>query len=153
MPRSRRIGLDLLAELTDIDPEILWIDRFVAPDLAQQMLVGQHLAGVDHELLQDVVLLGFSWEGNTLVRTNNNHAAEMGAGMGGEPGDSTDMTTMLQSMHYKYSFAFANEVSDLHIADGMVRDTAAAKELKLSTDWSVISKDPKALDLRITLKK
>jgi hypothetical protein len=58
MPRCRRIRFDLLAKLVDIDPQVLRIDRCITPYFAQQVLVGQHLAGVDHELLEDVVLLG-----------------------------------------------------------------------------------------------
>ncbi len=95
----------------------------------------------------------FRWEGNTLVRTNNNHAAEMSANMGNDPADSTDMSGILKSMHYKYRFAFAQDVTDLRIAEGMNKDTTTTRSFKLSTDWSVIGKDPKALDLRITLNK
>jgi hypothetical protein len=83
----------------------------------------------------------FRWEGSTLVRTNNKHAQELGGDMGGETGDSTDMTGLLQTMHYNYSFKFAKEIG-----------ATGTKAIKLTTDWSVITKDPKALDLRIELK-
>ncbi len=58
MTRRGGVGLDLLAQLADIDPQILRIDRFVVPDLAQQVLVRQHLAGMDRKLLEDFVFLG-----------------------------------------------------------------------------------------------
>src|SRR5438445_7624784 len=48
--------LDLLPELPDIDPEILHVGR-VAPDLFQDEMVGQHLAGMLHQDAQDVVFL------------------------------------------------------------------------------------------------
>ncbi len=95
----------------------------------------------------------FRWEGNALVRTNNRHADEMSSGMGGGSGDSTDMTSMLQSMHYKYSFRFADEISDAQVAQGMAKEADGSNGMKFNTDWSVISKDPTALDLRIVLKK
>jgi hypothetical protein len=95
----------------------------------------------------------FRWEGNTLVRTNNRHAEEMGSDMGDEENDSLNMTGMLQSMQYKYSFAFANEVTGTDVVEGMNKETPSPKKVALNTDWSVIMKDPKALDLRITLDK
>lgn len=93
----------------------------------------------------------FRMEGNTLVRTNNKHASELGGSMGGEAGDSTDMTMFLQSMHYRYDFKFAQDVGAAHVAEGVTTEQPSGKEVKMSTDWSVISKDPKALDLRIDL--
>jgi hypothetical protein len=97
----------------------------------------------------------FHWDGNTLVRTNNSHALGLGKDMSaGEDGaDSASAMGILQSMQYKYSFAFANEVSGTEQVEGMVKESPDAKKVKLSTDWSVIMKDPKALDLRITLNK
>ncbi|MFZ1658757.1 MAG: hypothetical protein WAT61_08065, partial [Flavobacteriales bacterium] len=59
----------------------------------------------------------------------------------------------LQSMKYKYSFKFANTVGDAQVVEGMTQERPSKKKLELATDWSVISKDPKALDLRITLDK
>jgi hypothetical protein len=94
----------------------------------------------------------FRWEGNVLVRTNNQHAQELGNGMGGEPGDSTDMTMLLQSMHYRYSFKFAKDIADTRVAEGVTKEPDGSNRVKLSTDWSVITKDPQALDLRIELK-
>lgn len=97
----------------------------------------------------------FTWEGNTLVRTNNQHARELGSGMGTEkdPSDTTDMTEMLATMKYKYSFAFADVIGNTGVAEGMVKESPDARTVKLNTDWSVIAKDPKALDLRIELNK
>ena len=97
----------------------------------------------------------FTWEGNTLVRTNNQHARELGSGMGTEkdPSDTTDMTEMLATMKYKYSFVFADAIGNTGVAEGMVKESPDARTVKLNTDWSVIAKDPKALDLRIELNK
>lgn len=96
----------------------------------------------------------FRWEGNTLVRTNNRHAEELGGDMSDkEDNDSLDMTGMLRSMQYKYSFAFADEVTGTDVVEGMTKESPSAKKVALSTDWSVIMKDPRALDLRITLNK
>ncbi|MCB9170630.1 MAG: hypothetical protein H6597_07905 [Flavobacteriales bacterium] len=94
------------------------------------------------------------WEGNTLVRRNNQHALELGEGMGkDEPSDSVDPTAFLESMHYKYSFTFQRPIADRQVADGVTVDAPNAKQLDLDTDWSVIMNDPKALDLRITLEQ
>lgn len=105
----------------------------------------------------------FAWEGGTLVRTNNHHAYEIGAGMakgdgadeesGEEGGEELDMSTMLASMKYKYSFKFAQPVGHTSAAEGMLVEPQGTKELALSTDFAVISKDPKALDLRLELVK
>ena len=94
----------------------------------------------------------FRWEGNTLVRTNNQYAKTMGGDMAGDS-DSTDLAGILESMKYKYSFKFANEVKDVKLADGVSKESPSAKKLELATNWSVIMKDPEALDLRITLDK
>ncbi len=97
----------------------------------------------------------FKWEGNTLVRTNNEHARQIGSGMGkGEdPSDTTDMTEFLASMKYKYSFAFAEEVANTNAAETLVKESVNARSVKFDTDFSAIAKDDKALDLRIELKK
>jgi hypothetical protein len=97
----------------------------------------------------------FRWDGSTLVRTNNRHAEEIGGDMSGGPSasDTTGISDMLKSMHYKYSFTFAGDVKDVQLADGVTRETPKPNQLELATDWSVIMKDPKALDLRITLGK
>lgn len=97
----------------------------------------------------------FTWEGNTLVRKNNEHARQIGTGMGkgDDPSDTTDMTEFLASMKYKYSFAFADEVTNTTAAETMVKESVNAKSVKFDTDFSAISKDDKALDLRIELKK
>ena len=94
----------------------------------------------------------FRWDGNTLVRTNNQSAKELGGDMAGET-DSGDQSVILESMKYKYSFKFAQKVTDVKLADGVSKQSPSAKKLELATDWSVIMKDPEALDLRITLDK
>jgi len=94
----------------------------------------------------------FHWEGNTLVRTNNQHAEEIAADAG-TSSDTTDLSEVLQSMKYKYSFKFQQTVNSTELAKGMTKETPDTKSLQLNTDWSVIMKDPKALDLRITLDK
>jgi hypothetical protein len=95
----------------------------------------------------------FAWEGNTLVRTNNQHAEEMGSDLEQDGTDTTDMSGFLKSMMYKYSFTFAEPISEVGIAQGVTREDPNPKAVKLSTDWSVIMEDPKALDLRITVAK
>src|SRR3954451_18105458 len=55
--RPGRVGLDLLAQAPDVDPHVLRVG-LAAPDLLEEELVGQHLAGVGDEGAQDVVLLG-----------------------------------------------------------------------------------------------
>jgi hypothetical protein len=97
----------------------------------------------------------FTWEGNTLVRSNNGHARQIGGGMGKEedPSDTTDMTQFLEAMKYKYSFTFAAPIANAGTAEGMVKESPDARSVKLNTDFAVIAKDPAALDLRIELKK
>jgi hypothetical protein len=95
----------------------------------------------------------FAWEGSTLVRTNNLHAAEMGSGLTPDEGDTLDMSGMLKSMMYKYSFTFDQAIGEVGLAPGVIREDPSPKQVKLSTDWSVIMADPKALDLRITVNK
>lgn len=94
----------------------------------------------------------FKWDGTTLVRTNTAFASELGASMASDPSDTTGALMLLQSMHYKYSFKFANEIGEMQQAEGITKESIGSKEVKLSTDFSVIAKDPKALDLRISLK-
>ena len=51
------IDLDLLAQLTDIDAQILRIRQLV-PQLLEQEAMGQHLAGVLHQHPQQLIFLG-----------------------------------------------------------------------------------------------
>lgn len=97
----------------------------------------------------------FTWEGNTLVRSNNQHARQIGSGMGksDDPSDTTDMTDFLASMKYNYSFAFADPIASTSKADGMTAETPDARSVKLNTDFAAIANDDGALDLRIELKK
>jgi hypothetical protein len=114
-------------------------------------------SGVAHEF--------FRWEGNTLVRSNNRHAYEIGANMAkGEdegPGESgeegeeqgLDMGGMLEAMKYKYSFRFARPIASTTSAEGVNKVEKGSKEVLLDTDFAVISKDEKALDLRIAFDR
>lgn len=102
----------------------------------------------------------FAWEGSTLVRTNNRHAQELGAGLGqqeealeGEEGGDLNMGALLSMMKYKYHFVFANNVDRTELADGLSNAATKPREVNVDTDWGVIARDPKALDLRITLHK
>src|SRR5438552_3519842 len=59
MPRLLWIRFQLLPQLADEDPQRLHVRTVLtAPHLAQQVAMCQHLAGVNHELLENVVLLG-----------------------------------------------------------------------------------------------
>lgn len=107
----------------------------------------------------------FRWEGSTLVRSNNRHAYEMGASMAkgeGEEGEKSseegdeeglDMGGMLEAMKYKYSFRFAEAIASTSAAEGVNKVVNGTKEVKLDTDFAVISKDEKALDLRIAFDR
>jgi hypothetical protein len=102
----------------------------------------------------------FRWEEGTLVRTNNRHAYELGAGMArdgaqtGEEGEEgADMSAFLEAMKYRYSFKFANAVGETESAPGVVREKPGAREVKFETNWAVISQDRQALDLRIPLAR
>ncbi len=94
----------------------------------------------------------FRWEGNTLVRTNNRHAIELGSDLAEEDADSTgNALAILESMQYKYSFTFARPVADAAVQEGMEKEAPNAKELRFGTNWSMITQRPEVLDLRITL--
>src|SRR5690242_8224941 len=54
--RTLGIGLDLLAELADINAQILRVGQLI-PQLLQQEAMGQDLAGVLHQHAQQIVLL------------------------------------------------------------------------------------------------
>lgn len=103
----------------------------------------------------------FAWEGNTLVRTSNRYAYALGAGLAeasGEDGDAGeeggfDMSTMLGMMKYKYSFKFAKAIEQPVVAEGVHQEAKGTKQVSMDTDFSVIAKDPKALDLRIPVKR
>lgn len=109
-------------------------------------------SGVAHEF--------FRWEGSTLVRTNNRHAHELGAAFAKneqEPqedtGEGLDMSGMLESMNYKYSFKFASGVEVQGVAQGVELERVSKKEIKLATDFAVIARDPKAIDLSFSLSR
>lgn len=108
----------------------------------------------------------FAWDGSTLVRTNNRHAYELGASMAkaeneevGEDGDpveqeeEADMSAFLEAMKYRYSFKFADDIQNTEIAEGINKEATGAREVKFDTDWSVISANEKALDLKIQLDR
>ena len=96
----------------------------------------------------------FTWDGSTLVRTNNGHAMELGEDMADDDADDREQAeAFLKGMKYKYSFRFASTVADRTVAEGMSVDAPSPRELLLETDWSAIMTDPGALDLRIRLDK
>lgn len=102
----------------------------------------------------------FRWEGNTLLRTNNRHAYELGANMakGDEEGeavsdeDGLKLDEMLETMKYKYSFKFKRAISSSAMAVGVEKENVSSKEVRFDTDFAVIARDPKALDLTIDLQ-
>ena len=55
--RALGIGLDLLPQLAHLDAQILRIGELV-PQLAEQISMRQHLAGVLHQHAQELELLG-----------------------------------------------------------------------------------------------
>jgi hypothetical protein len=88
------------------------------------------------------------------VRRSNGHARDIGLGMGNEdPSDTTDMTELLSSMKYKYRFTFQEPIANTEVAEGMAKESPDPRTVKLDTDFSVIGKDEKVLDLRIELKR
>ena len=95
----------------------------------------------------------FTWEGNTLVRKSNGHARNIGLGMGNEEeeSDSTGAGEILSTMKYKYSFTFAEPVANTLSGDGVEVERTDDRTVKLSTDFEAISKDERALDLRIDI--
>ncbi len=98
----------------------------------------------------------FAWEDNVLVRRNNRHAVELGAGMSADgEGDAQENKEaaegMLETMKYKYSFAFAKPIAQMDIAGGMQEERQGTRKVRLETDFSAIMKDPETLDLRISL--
>lgn len=104
----------------------------------------------------------FKWEGDELVRTNNAHAYELGKGMAdtasedegeGEDGSDLDMSAMLETMKYKYSFKFAQTVGTVVSATDVKAERPSPKEFRMETDFNVIGNDRKALDLRFPLNK
>lgn len=103
----------------------------------------------------------FRWEGSTLVRTNNRHAHDLGASLvksdelaneDAEEG-GMNMGDMLESMKYKYSFKFAEGIASNTAAEGVHKETLSRKAMRFDTDFSVIGRDPKALDLTIQLHR
>lgn len=104
----------------------------------------------------------FRWEGNTLVRTNNRHAYELGSSMAkgeSDPAEAEageegmDMSPMLESMKYKYSFKFARPIASSTVADGVAKVETGSKELQLDTDFAVIGRNPEAMDFRIDIDR
>ena len=89
-------------------------------------------SGVPHEF--------FRWEGNTLVRTNNRHAYELGAGMSEmdageqEEGEELDPDPILETMKYRYSFKFANDIAEATTVEGVQRENVSGREAPTRTD-------------------
>ena len=110
----------------------------------------------------DVQHTFFRKEGNALVRTSNSYVHQLAGAMlsegamgeGGEDDDGTgfDLNAMLGMMKYKYSFKFKQPVETAEASSALVKEDTGSKEVKYSTDWAAIAKDPKSLDLRIGLK-
>lgn len=104
----------------------------------------------------------FAWEGNTLVRRNNRFASELAQSMGdmgkgdedAAAGDEgLDLGPVLGSMKYIYSFKFANAITGTISEEGVQEERKGSREVRWNTDWSVIAKNHKALDLRIDLDR
>ena len=100
--------------------------------------------GEAQRLVQQQVRLG--WAGQIL-------GGELQGGEEDEGEEGLDMSTMLSSMKYKYHFKFAQPLGQTKAAEGVLVEPDGTKEVAFSTDFSLISKDPKALDLRLELVK
>ena len=115
------------------------------------------LNGALNEIVHDSTGLGpkefFRWEGSTLVANTKGRTKGMGNGMGGGSEDSTGAEGMLKMMKYKFDMRFADEIGDVQVGEGVLKEPDGTKRMKLSTDWSVLDKDSTALDMRFTLKK
>lgn len=92
----------------------------------------------------------FRWEGNALVRKGNSYANQLAQELTTDA-DSAMQADLLSNMKYKFSFAFAKPVGEVALAEGITREDPKPKTLELATDWSVLSGNPRALDMRITL--
>lgn len=115
------------------------------------------LNGALNEIIHDSTGLGpkefFRWDGRTLVANTRGRTKGMGNSMGGGSEDSTGAEGMLKMMHYKFDLRFAEELGDVRVGEGVLKEPDGTKRMKLSTDWSVLDKDSTALDMRFTLKK
>lgn len=142
-----------------LDTKKKWIQRvsFSFKDIASLNMALNELmpdsTGVKHDF--------FRWEGDKLVRTNNRHAHELGSTMAkGEDEEAADaeeggldMNAMLESMKYKMSFKFAKPIGKNTVAQGMEKELVGSKEVRFTTDFSVIGRDSNALDLTIDLSR
>ncbi|MDX9750981.1 MAG: hypothetical protein RBT71_07880 [Flavobacteriales bacterium] len=135
-----------------LDNKKEWVQRisFAFKDVAA-------LNGALNQLLKDSTGVRkefFRWEGATLVRTNNDHARQLGMGMAGEDDEEgVDLAAILGAMKYRYSFKFADKVGDLGTSERVQAQRPKAKVFTLETDFATIAEDPGALDLRITLDR
>jgi hypothetical protein len=86
--RTFRVGLDLLSQLSHIDPQILSM-RKIVPQFSQQELVGQHLASVLHQHPQEFIFLGrqlyvlFTDPNDTTDKVDRNVSRAVGPALGG----------------------------------------------------------------------
>jgi hypothetical protein len=95
----------------------------------------------------------FAWDGNTLVRRNNRHAASLGDELSGDTEESEAAMEILRQMLYKYTFRFASPIASTEVADGVNVQRKGNREVLVHTDWAVLGNTPEALDLRIALEK
>ncbi|MFZ1688047.1 MAG: hypothetical protein WAU70_11525 [Flavobacteriales bacterium] len=102
----------------------------------------------------------FSWEGSTLVRTGNSLTSEMSEGSGlfgasGGEGEDSEAKAMelSKSMKYEINFVFMDDIHATEFAPGIERSSTDKKQLTAKTDWSVLTADAHALDMRIDLSK
>ncbi len=94
----------------------------------------------------------FRWEGNTLVRQGNSYANLMANDMSSGRDSTLALgNDLLANMKYKLSFKFADPVGDVALAEGIAQEKPKPNMVAVATDWSLIGRDPKALDMRITL--
>ncbi len=56
-------------------------------------------------------------------------------------------------MKYTYHFKFSNAITGTTSEEGVVQERKGRREVLWNTDWSVIAKNDKALDLRIDIDR
>jgi hypothetical protein len=70
--RARWVGLDLAAQVADVDPQNMHIIIAVAPHLPQQLMMGDDFACMRHKNFEQVI---FGWRELDLFFTHHDQTA------------------------------------------------------------------------------